>query len=127
MEDATAERGQIPMRKVVEILRCEVLWGEELLDSLLVRACFAADLMSDVLAYSDPGAVLITGLTTVQSIHTANVADLSAILFVGGKRPAPDVYAMAEEKRIPVLVTPLSMQEACNALRRNGMSAESRP
>ena len=127
MEDATAERGQISMRRLALLLKCEILWGEDLLDALQVSTCFAADLMSDVLAYSDPGALLITGLTTIQSIHTANVADLSAILFVGGKRPAPEVYEVAREKRIPLLATALTMQEACAALRRSGMAAGSRP
>ena len=37
------------------LLDCEVVWGHELLDGCEVEACFAADLMSDVLAFSEPG------------------------------------------------------------------------
>lgn len=109
------------LREVVQILQAEVIWGADLLDTLQVPACFAADLMSEVLAYSAPEALLITGLTSVQSVHTANVADLLAILFVNGKRPGPQVLELAQERRIPLLTTPLTMFAACGLLYGNGM------
>lgn len=109
------------LRELIDLLGCEAVWGAELLDCLEVTACFAADLMSDVLAFSRPGALLMTGLASIQSAHTADVADLAAILFVAGKRPAPPVLELARDKQIPLLTTPLTMFEACGRLWARGL------
>ena len=50
---------------------------------------YGADLMSDVLAASQPGAVLLTGLTNPQVVRTAQIAEFRAIIFVRGKQPSP--------------------------------------
>ena len=104
------------LRELAVLLDCEVLLGEARLDEIDVKACFAADLMSDVLRFSDSDTVLITGLTSVQSVHTADVADLSAILFVSNKRPAQAVVDLAAGRDLPLLVTPHAMFEACGLL-----------
>ena len=109
------------LREVVDLLHAEVIWGSEYLDVLRVPACFAADLMSEVLAYSAPEALLITGLTNIQSVQTANVADLPAIVFVNGKRPGPQVLELARERGIPLLATSMTMFDACGLLYANGM------
>jgi predicted transcriptional regulator len=114
------------LREIVELLGCEVIWGPELVDGLTVPSCFAADLMSDVLAFCRPGALLVTGLSSIQSAHTADVADLSAILFVANKRPAQAVLDLAREKRIPLMTTRLSMFEACGLLYNAGLNTAAR-
>src|SRR5512140_3728095 len=81
-----------------------------------IRRAYCADLMSDVLAFSVTHALLITGLTNAQVIRTADVADLRAIVFVQGKRPDLETIAMADSKNIPLLVTGLSMFDACGRL-----------
>jgi predicted transcriptional regulator len=109
------------LREVVDLLRAEVIWGSELLDILQIPACFAADLMSEVLAFSAPEALLITGLTNIQSVQTANVADLPAIVFVNDKRPGPQVLDLAQERGIPLLTTRFTMFAACGLLYENGL------
>lgn len=106
-----------------DLLRCEVICGGDQMHQEIAEA-FAADLMSDVLAFSRPDALLVTGLTTIQSVHTSHVADLRAILFVNRKRPAQAVLDLACEKGIPVLSTPLPMFEACGILYANGLRGE---
>jgi hypothetical protein len=44
------------------------------------------------------------------------VADLAAVVFVQGKRPDPGVVAMALEKNLPLIVTRLSMFDACSQM-----------
>jgi len=104
------------LRKISELLECEVLMGHKRLDDLEVSACFAADLMSDVLRFSHAGMMMSTGLTSVQSVQTAHVADLAAILFVGNKRPNGAVLELAREKGIPLLTTRHNMFDACGIL-----------
>jgi len=109
------------LREVIVLLGGEVIWGESLVGGISIDRCYAADLMSDVLAFSQPGALLITGLANIQSTHTADVADLTAILYVAGKRPAQQVCDLAREKGIPLLTTALSMFDACGILHRAGL------
>jgi hypothetical protein len=47
--------------------------------------------MSDVLASSQPKAVLLTGLTNPQVVRTVQIAEFRAIIFVRGKQPQADV------------------------------------
>lgn len=103
-----------------EILQAEVLWGEEMLDSELRTAC-GADLLSDVLAFTKDRTLLLTGLTNVQVVKTAEISDMAAIVFVRGKRPTLELLEMAGERAIPVLVTGLSMFESCGRLYEAGL------
>jgi predicted transcriptional regulator len=110
------------LSEIAGLLDCDVLLGAERLDAIDVRACFAADLMSDVLRYSHAGALLITGLTSVQSIHTADVADLTAILFVSSKAPGQATVDLARARGIPLLTTKRGMFDACGLLYGAGLA-----
>lgn len=105
---------------VQNLLSCDVFSGEELLKRDVKFGC-ASDLMSDVLAFSRAGALLLTGLVTIQTIQTAHIAEIGAIVFVRGKKPDDKVIALAKEKEIPLLGTPHSMYEACGILYRHGV------
>ena len=61
----------------------EVVVGHEKL-SIELKTAFAADLMSDVLAFARSGCLLITGLTTAQSVRTAFALDIAAIIICRG-------------------------------------------
>ena len=80
-------------------------------------AC-GADLMSDVLAFTHAGTLLLTGLTNPQVVRTAEMAEIVAIVFVRGKLPPPETVALAEEKGIPLLASKYTMYEACGRLYR---------
>jgi len=110
----------VRLREVKELVRAEVVSGSEGLDEQ-VRSCFAADLMSDVLAFSGPDALLATGLATVQSVHAADVADCAAILLVSGKKPSPDALHLGMARHMVIMSTPLSMFEACGVLYQHGL------
>jgi predicted transcriptional regulator len=90
--------------------------------ALLEIECVAgSDLMSDVLAYTRPDALLLTGLTNAQVVRTAEMVDISAIVFVRGKIPDVDAVALAEEMGIPLACSPFSMFELCGRLYRAGL------
>ncbi|MBP2653406.1 MAG: hypothetical protein H6Q73_975 [Firmicutes bacterium] len=106
--------------EVQTVLRSEVLCGWENLDREIVTAC-GADLMSDVLVYTKERTLLLTGLTNIQVVRTAEVGDLMGIIFVRGKRPGPEVIEMARVKGIPLMLTELSMFDACGILHLKGI------
>ena len=81
----------------------------------------AADLMSDVLAFAEPGSVLLTGLCNPQVVRTAEMADITAIIFVRGKQPPPETVALAKERDIPLATTSHTMFEMCGRLYQAGL------
>jgi hypothetical protein len=95
----------------------------------------SADLMSDVLCYNLSQGLLVTGLINPQSVRTAEMADVAALLIVRGKIPPPETIKLAWEVGIPIMGTQMTMFEACGRLyaaglppadRRNGDPAPAR-
>jgi predicted transcriptional regulator len=103
------------LEQVKEVLEAEVLVGAESLDIDITMAC-GADLLSDVLAFTKSGSLLLTGLTHPQVIRTAEIAEIKAICFVRGKRPPDETIGLAKEKGVPLLCTSLLMYESCGRL-----------
>ncbi|MGE5654279.1 MAG: DRTGG domain-containing protein [Bacillota bacterium] len=108
------------LAEVRDVLGAEVLVGGTWLEREVNAAC-GADLMSDVLAFSRARTMLLTGLTNPQVIRTAEMIDMTAIVFVRGKRPSSEVIAMAEERGIPLLLTEYPLYEACGLLFSRGL------
>jgi hypothetical protein len=65
--------------------------------------------------------VLITGLTSAQVVHTADVADLRAVIFVCDKKPPPQVIVVAADLGLPLLSTHQTMFGACGLLWAAGL------
>ncbi|MDU2065728.1 MAG: DRTGG domain-containing protein, partial [Sporomusaceae bacterium] len=102
-----------------EILAAEVLCGGEWLSREVDSVC-GADLMSDVLAFTHENTLLLTGLTNIQVIRTAEMSDLIGIVFVRGKRPGGEVLKLAYLNQLPLLATELPLYEACGRLYQAG-------
>ena len=110
--------------KLVDVVRftnAEILYGEELIGAIDVEYAYGSDLMSDVLAFARPGSLLLTGLTNVQIMRTAQMLDIPAVVFVRGKRPQAAAIALASQVKIPVILSRLSMFETCGILYREGL------
>jgi hypothetical protein len=85
---------------------------------------FASDLMSDVLHYAQPQTLLLTGLTNLQSVRTAEMADLPAILFARAKCPPLDTLELARQVGIAVVSSPYTLYEVCGLLFRAGLAGQ---
>ena len=108
------------LAKIKDVLQCEVLTAEDGL-STEVETVVASDGMSEILAFAHPGALMITGLTNVQSVRTADIANVRAIVYIRGKRPDDKTISLARESNIPVLATKLGMFDVCGILRELGL------
>ncbi len=106
--------------EIKKILKAEILVGEEQQDKNIVGAG-GADLMADVLFAVASEAVLLTGLTTVQVLRTAQVSDVGCIVFVRGKKPDEPVLNIARSFNMPVLLTKYSLFVASGRLYINGL------
>ncbi len=108
------------MTSIASWLEAEALAGMQWMDRS-IEVVFSCDLMSDVLAFSNPHSLLLTGLTNQQVIRTAEVAGMLGVVFVRGKRPTKPVLDLAEDFSLPVLLTSLSMFEASGRLFSRGL------
>lgn len=109
------------LRDVLHNLEAVTLNGSDEWDCDITR-CGASDLMSDILARPSDGILLMTGLTSVQVIRTAKIAGVTAVLFVRGKRPLPEVIETARIEQVPLYSTPLSMFVSCGRLHALGLT-----
>jgi hypothetical protein len=56
-----------------------------------------------------------------QAVRTAEMMDMTCIVFVRGKRPDNDIVALAERRNIVVLCTKIELFSACGLLYANGL------
>lgn len=117
---ADRERCVLTLADTAEVLKAEAVVSTPSLE-VEVTGCFAADLMSDVLAFARPGSVLLTGLATDQTIRTAAVRHLVAVIVIEGKQVGGDMAEAARDEGIPLFRTPLSKYEACGLLLQAGL------
>ena len=108
------------LKKIAEILDATIISSAD--DSNVdIQSAFSTDLMSHVLYYHAPNAVLITSLANPQVVQTASIAGIKIIVFTQNKKPAEDTVKLANEKKIPLLLTSLSMYTASGKLFQEGL------
>jgi predicted transcriptional regulator len=108
------------LREVLDTIEGKVVSENVDLDEEVQMGC-GADLMSDVLAFTHDGTLLMSGLTNPQVVRTAEMAGIKAIVFVRGKLPPPETIALAEDKNIPLLASKYTMFETCGRLYDRGL------
>ncbi|MDD6467179.1 MAG: hypothetical protein PUF50_03255 [Erysipelotrichaceae bacterium] len=85
---------------------------------------FASDLMSDVLAmvtHNSESTLLVTGLVNPQVLRTAEMLDITAVLFVRNKLLTEDLIDQAQDHGIQLMTTKFSMYETCGKLFQKGI------
>ena len=108
------------LREIIK-LADGVLLTPKMDTNVQISGGYGADLMSDVLAASQPDAVLLTGLTNPQVVRTAQMAEFSAIIFVRGKQPQPETLQIAMQENIPLITSPFGMFELSGRLHQAGL------
>ena len=103
-----------------DLLRCEVLTGADALDTEIDMAV-ASDAMSVVLSSPHPRALMITGLTNIHSVRTAQISHLPAIMYVRGSRPTEATVKLARDNKTVLLSTELGMFDSCGILYSRGI------
>lgn len=106
--------------EIVEVTGAQVICGNSNLD-VSIEFAFSSDLMSDVLTQDSDNVLLITGLSNLQTIRTAEMADITYILIVRGKEISKDVIRLAEENDITLLQSRLSMYHVSGLLYANNL------
>lgn len=108
------------IKEIQKVLDASILCGEECSGREVMKSC-ASDMMSDVLAYANEQSTLLTGLCNAQVIRTAEMMDITCIVFVRGKIPDEKMLEMARERDITILCTKLPMFSSCGILYQHGL------
>jgi predicted transcriptional regulator len=112
------------LSEIRDLFECDVLSGENDL-SFDVRDVLVSDGMSEILAFAKSKELMITGLTNILSIRTADIAGVAAVLYCRGKAPDKKAIEFARQKGIPVLVTKMIMFDICGILYSRGLKGAS--
>ena len=86
-----------------------------------ISTVYGSDLMSDILSFSKPNSLLLTGLINPQTIRAAEIVEIAVICFIHGKHPQGETLELARSDQIPLLGTRMSMFEACGKLYAAGL------
>ena len=111
------------LQEVKDILDAKILTEDACLEEEVNSAC-GCDLMSDVLAFVKDKALLLTGLMNPQVVRTAEMMDITTIVFVRGKQPDQAIIDLAESKNIVLMSTQYPLYKACGMLYEKGLGNE---
>ena len=109
------------IKTAVELLNAKVVTGIDKLDKEVLFG-FASDLLSDVLTTDSEHLLLLTGRANLQSIRTAEVAEIICIVYVRGKKMTPEMIDLASEVNVVTIESPFSMFHAVAVLHDNGLT-----
>jgi predicted transcriptional regulator len=108
------------LKEVVDIIEGHVVCGHDNLDKT-VEFCFASDLMSDVLTIETENLLLITGLANLQTIRTAEMSDITNIIFVRNKKTTAEMLKLAVENDMVMIECSSSMFKCSGLLFKAGL------
>ena len=116
------------LSEIIQKYECKVYTPTNFRDKE-IKFGFCSDLMSDALiilnSVKDPRileeSLLITGLSTNQSIRTAEMLDVDVVLLVRGKIPSLKVVDLAIESNVILLSTEQTMFNISGNLFKDGI------
>jgi len=88
-----------------------------------VERGYSSDLMSDVLTLDTENLLLITGMCNLQTIRTAEMAEIRFIVFVRNKKASIEMIELAKENGICILESPFTLFRASGVLFSAGLKA----
>ncbi len=103
------------IEEIANATQGKVICGKHKLNDR-INVAFASDLMSDVLRVEKNNILLVTGLANLQTLRTAEMADINYILFVRGKKVTDDMIEIAKENNIVLIESEFSMFRASGIL-----------
>ncbi len=86
-----------------------------------VGGAYIGDLLSHVMAHAPAGSLWLTVQNHANALAVALLQDLAGICLVGGRRLPPGGVAKADEKNIPVLLSPQDAYTLAGRLHRLGV------
>ncbi len=101
------------LNRIADMLDAELICGPDGWEQINIEAVFASDLMSDVLMSDRDEMLLITSLSTEQSIRSAGIVGSEAIVIANNKTVTKGMVELAQEQDIALLCTRFPKYESC--------------
>lgn len=96
------------VRDIIKALKAKLLTPD--LDlSARIDFAFASDLMSDVLTLENSGTLLISGLSNLQVIRTAEMSDIGQVIIGRNKPVTEEMIDLARKSGIVLIQSPYSV------------------
>ena len=112
----------MPIGNIAELLKAKILTPELNLQAEVDYA-FTSDLMSDVLTGDYDKTVLITGLSNLQAIRTAEMSDIREVIIGRNKVVSREMIELARDNDIVLLQSSYSLYKISGILYDSGVKA----
>lgn len=106
------------LQRIAHALDAEMICGPDGWEKINIETVFASDLMSDVLMSDRDELLLITSLSTEQSIRSAGIVGSEAIVIANNKTVTKGMIELAQDQDIVLLCTSHPKYESCVRLGR---------
>lgn len=104
--------------RIAHALDAELICGPDDWESINIETVFASDLMSDVLMSDREDMLLITSLSTEQSIRSAGIVGSEALMIANSKTVTEGMIELAKDQDIALFRTRHPKYESCVRLGR---------
>lgn len=111
---------RVKLTEIIKLTNAKLVAGSTKENHNLQKA-FSSDLMSDVLTLDDDKMLLITGLSNVQLVRTAEMADIDVVVLARNKKATTEMIDLANENGLVLLETPYSIFRTSGILFTNGL------
>jgi hypothetical protein len=99
--------------QIADAVSAELIHGPAGWEQIPISSVFASDLMSDVLMSDKDEMLLITSLSTEQSIRSAGIVGAEAVMIANNKAVTSGMIDLAREQGIALLSTSFPKYETC--------------
>src|SRR5512145_3440874 len=106
--------------EIIALTNGKLVCGHQPSDVDLTHA-FSSDLLSDVLTINRVGILLITGVANLQTIRTAEMAEVACILIVRNKKASKEMIDLAKDNGLIIIESPGSMFGNSGKLYQHGL------
>lgn len=97
------------LNEVIKLL--DLHWAHEADAECDVEGIYCGDLLSDVLAHLQPGAIWCTVMGHVNIVAVADLRDAAAVIIVNGGIPDPQTLAKARSQGVNICTSPATAAE----------------
>ncbi|MCF7818372.1 MAG: hypothetical protein K9M54_10875 [Kiritimatiellales bacterium] len=104
--------------RIADVLDAELVHGPKGWERIHIGSVFASDLMSDVLMSDRDAMLLITSLSTEQSIRSAGIVGAEAVVVANSKTVTDGMVDLAREQGLALFRTKFPKYESCVRLGR---------
>jgi len=104
--------------RVAEAINAELIWGPAGWEKINIEKVFASDLMSDVLMSDRDEMLLVTSLSTEQSVRSASIVGSEALVIANSKTVTDGMIELAQDQGVALFATRFPKYESCVRLGR---------